>query len=307
MKKVLLIGSVTTDVTLCMDHLPNVEEDVNVQNMTMRPGGCVCNIASVFRVKQVPYTLCYSLGTGMYAKYLEEELGKRNINSGYRLQEENGACFCLVDKDGNRTFLAVHGAEYHFPEEMFASLHSDDYAFAYAGGIDVEEETGENIITCLERMHEHGVRICFAPGPRIGHIAMHKLERLLALQPVLHMNLREGMTLVQRLPKSASDEREVLQALHEMTQQIVVITNGENPLMYCDTVGKVYSLPVEKVKQVDGTGAGDCHVGALLCGLMQGNTLQESLHEANHIASLIVGKQGGELCLEDMQEMQNRV
>ena len=300
MKKALLIGSVTTDVTLRMNHLPEVEEDVNVHDMTMRPGGCVFNIASVFRVMHVPYELCYPLGTGMYARYLAEELAKRNIEPGYRLQEENGACFCLVDDDGNRTFLAVHGAEYYFSKELFTSLDPSQYGIAYAGGIDIEEETGENIITCLEHMHEHGVKVCFAPGPRIGHIAMHKLERLLALSPVLHMNFREGMTLVQRLSKTAKDGMEVVQVLHELTQQIVVITDGANPLVYCDAYGTVCSLPVEKVKQVDGTGAGDCHVGALLCGLAQKKDLHEIIRDANHISSLIVGKQGGELCLEDM-------
>ena len=300
MKKALLIGSVTTDVTLRMDHLPEVEEDVNVHDMTMRPGGCVFNIASVFRVMHVPYELCYPLGTGMYARYLAEELAKRNIEPGYHLQEENGACFCLVDDNGNRTFLAVHGAEYYFPMEMFTSLDPSQYGIAYAGGIDVEEETGENIITCLERMHEHGVTICFAPGPRIEHIAMDRIKRILQLQPILHMNAREGMTLVQRLSGHVSNSDEVVKVLHGFTQQVVVLTDGGNSLVYCDAEGHLFHQPTEQVRQIDGTGAGDCHVGALLCGLMQGNTLQESLHEANHIASLIVGKQGGELCLEDM-------
>lgn len=300
MKKALLIGSVTTDVTLRMDHLPEVEEDVNVHDMTMRPGGCVFNIASVFRVMHVPYELCYTLGTGMYARYLAEELAKRNIEPGYRLQEENGACFCLVDDYGNRTFLAVHGAEYYFPIEMFTVLDPSQYGIAYAGGIDVEEETGENIITCLERMHEHGVTIFFAPGPRVGHIAMDRIERILQLQPILHMNAREGMTLVQRLSGHVSNSDEVVKVLHGFTQQVVVLTDGGNPLVYCDAEGHLFHQPTEQVRQIDGTGAGDCHAGMVLCGLMLEKDLHEVMREANHIAGIIAGKTGGELCLEDM-------
>lgn len=301
MKKVLLIGSITTDVTLHIDHLPAPEDDVNVMKQTMRPGGCIFNIASVLRVKDVPFQLCYPYGTGIYAGFLAGELSDRHMPYGFLVDEKNGACYCLVDKSGNRTFLAVHGGEYHFKEEMFSRLDPSDFAIAYAGGIDVEEESGENIVACLERMHECGVSVVFAPGPRIGHIAMDKIERLLALQPVLHMNLREGMTLVQRLSKTASHAEEVVQALYAITKQIVVITDGANPLTYCDADGTVYSLPAEQVEQVDGTGAGDCHLGALLAGLLTGNDLHDTMREANHIGSVIVGKTGGELCFEDMR------
>lgn len=300
MKKALLIGSLSTDVTLMIDHLPKVEEDVNVHGQNMRPGGCIFNIASVFRVKHVPFELSYVLGTGIYAKFLEEELEKRNMKTGYRSDEENGVCYCLVDRDGNRTFLAVHGAEYHFKEEMFTSLDPSQYGVAYAGGIDIEEETGIHIITCLEHMYACGVPVVFAPGPRIACIEKDKMERLLALHPILHMNLREGGALVKRVGGGCTAADDVVHALHAMTREIVVITDGGQPLTYCDKAGKIYHLSVEKAKQVDGTGAGDCHVGTLLCGLLEKKDLHEILKEANCMSAAVIGKMGGELCPEDI-------
>ncbi len=307
MKKALLIGSITTDVTLMVDHLPHVEEDVNVHGETMRPGGCIFNIASVFRVKQLPYELCYALGKGIFAKFLVEELSKRQMPAGYQSDEENGACYCLVDKEGNRTFLAVHGAEYHFKEEMFSSLDPAQYAVVYAGGIDIEEESGENILVCLEHMYACGVTVVFAPGPRIGYLSKERIKRLLALRPVLHMNYREGMTLAKCMGFRCSTKEEVVRSLNAMTNGVVVLTDGASPLTYCDGNGEVYQLLTEPVQQVDGTGAGDCHCGTLLCGLVENKDLHETMQEANYIASLVVGKQGGELCLTDIHSSNVKV
>ena len=40
MKKVLLIGSATTDVTMEIDHLPGIEDDINPKSQILSLGGC---------------------------------------------------------------------------------------------------------------------------------------------------------------------------------------------------------------------------------------------------------------------------
>ena len=114
MKKILLFGSATADITLQIDHLPSSEEDLNPTHQKITLGGCACNVAMMMKLSDVPFTLAVPVGKGLYGDFVSRQLQERNIPIWKESEEENGSCTCLVTPDGNRTFLAVHGGEYHY-------------------------------------------------------------------------------------------------------------------------------------------------------------------------------------------------
>ena len=46
----------------------------------------------------------------------------------------------MVDKQGERTFLCEHGAEYVFHKEWFTQLDMSLYQAIYICGLDIEED-----------------------------------------------------------------------------------------------------------------------------------------------------------------------
>jgi sugar/nucleoside kinase (ribokinase family) len=66
--------------------------------------------------------------------------------------------------------------------------------------------------------------------------------------------------------------------------------------------------PLYKVKQVDPTGAGDCFDAALLCGLLEGKTLEEAGKMASAAGALNVMKLGpmeGEITRQNIEALIN--
>lgn len=276
----LLIGSATVDVTMEIDHLPGIEDDINPECQILSLGGCACNVAWVLNHFNVPFTLASPVGEGLYGDFVRNELKKRNIGIWKESDETNGSCICLITKDGNRTFLAYHGAEYHFKKEWFDSLDVSEYELAYVSGIDIEEEVNECIIEFLE---ESKLPFVFACGPRIKYLEEERLNRLLKLNPILHLNKKEAMCL--------TDEDDLLDGLYKFNHNIVIITDGANGTYAYDGREKIF-VPALNVKQIDGTGAGDSHIGTVIACMMQGISLEESLKKANEVASKVIGVKG---------------
>lgn len=295
MKQALLIGSVTVDVLLPTGHLPAAEEDLNLPYQIIRPGGCAFNAASVLRLLRLPFTLAFPLGTGLFAAFLEKELDKRGIAPFFRRMDENGACYCLIDGNGNRSFLAVHGAEYHFEDKMFDGLNPADFSLAYASGIDLEEDAGEAVVRYLESLSDEGVRIFFAPGPRAAYIPDSRLRRVLALHPVLHLNRTEACQLSSSPERKCSDPGEAARTLAGMSGACVIVTGGASDVICCTEDGKVYSVPPAPAEQKDGTGAGDCHAGMIMAAMICGTDPLEAVPLANLAGAAAVRQAGGEL------------
>lgn len=80
----------------------------------------------------------------------------------------------------------IHGAEYRFQKEWFDALDASEIDSVYICGLEIEEETGTNILSYLEEHPEFTV--FFAPGPRITLLDPKRLERVFALHPILHLN-----------------------------------------------------------------------------------------------------------------------
>mgnify|MGYP000594575035 CR=1 FL=1 len=59
---------------------------------------------------------------------------------------DNGYCLCMVEADGERTFLTVPGIECHFQEEWFSSLAVDSYDSVYVSGYELEGDGGDAIL-----------------------------------------------------------------------------------------------------------------------------------------------------------------
>lgn len=297
-KPIVFIGSTVVDVLMNIPHLPNSSEDINVQSQSLSLGGCAFNASWMCHLLGVDYLLFSPIGTGVYADYIRKEMHNLHLApSILQSEEENGCCYCLIEENGERSFLSYHGAEYKFKKEWFALLDQQDVDTVYVCGLELEEESGIYILEYLER-NPH-VTIYFACGPRIQHIPKTNMKRIMKCHPILHLNEEEALQYT-----SCSTLLEALQELYKQNQSLIIVTLGRNGCAYFD--GHTYThIPIDEVYAIDTTGAGDCHIGSYIAYRTMHTTIEEALTKSNHIAKAIVSKKGAILSTTEFEHLKS--
>lgn len=287
MKPALIIGSTCADVTIYMDHIPHTQEDVHPISQTMSLGGCAYNVASTMRLHGANHTLISPVGGGIYGDFVAKSLKKLEIPVAVRIPEqENGCCYCLVEKDGERSFLSLHGIEYSFQKIWMEHYQADHYDFVYICGLEIEEPTGLFLVEYLEK--HPTLQIFFSPGPRGHLIDPKKMKRLFALSPILHLSRPEAFML-----SGTQDYKEAAKVLHSYTNNTIIITLGKEGTYCLEANGDAYLIPaVEVVNTVDAVGAGDAHVGSILSYLIKDHPLKCAIAHANKVAAATLSVQG---------------
>lgn len=293
MKRLLIIGSTCVDVILRLDHLPTTGEDMHpVQRFAM--GGCAFNVAQVPKAYDVDLRFVTPIGDhGVFSDFVRAHLD----NAGFRgpitvPDSENGCCYCLVERSGERTFLSVHGVEYSFHAEYMDAFAGERFDYTYICGLEVEEKTGGELVAWLEAHPDIAGTVVYAPGPRGIEVDADRTERILAMHPILHLNEQEA----QALAGMCDSEDTVLaaaQALHAKTGNMVIVTCGVDGVLWISADGSVHSAPSVPSTVVDTIGAGDSHCGAVLTGLTLGWSEDDTMRFANQIASEVVAQEGG--------------
>jgi sugar/nucleoside kinase (ribokinase family) len=289
MKKILVIGSTVVDVLLKLPHLPRSGEDINITSSSLHIGGCAWNTARMLNLFGIPHILCSPVGTGIYGDFVRRRFAAEGIRPFVNVETENGCCYCLIEANGERTFVSHHGAEYLFSKEWIADMDFSDVDSVFICGIEVEDPDGEEIIDFV--CEHNDLTLYFAPGPRIMHIAPDRIKRILARHPVLHLNETEACayTGVRHIEKAAD-------ILAKKTDGSVIITLGEQGCYYREAGAAqgYYAAPLP-ARVVDTVGAGDAHYGALIACLKKGQTLKKAAETANRAGSAVVSIAGAEL------------
>ena len=292
---ILVIGSSCVDVILQLDHLPVTEEDMHPKSQSFRVGGCAYNAANVLGKAGADVTLVTPVGLkGIFGPYVLKAVQEQPWVCPVLLEDaENGCCYCLVEKSGERTFLSVHGVEYTFSSGWMEEILKRKFDFVYISGLEVEERNGEELADFL-----CGLRDCtvfYAPGPRVTRIEKARQDRILNLHPVLHLNRAEACAL-----SGETDAEAAARALHARTGNAVIVTLGSDGAIGVDREGHACSAEAVPAQVADTIGAGDAHAGMVLYGLARGEELGTILQRANRVSALAVSVEGASIDREDL-------
>ena len=287
--KTLVIGAAIIDIIMKIKRLPKSGEDILCSETVSTVGGCAYNVAGTLRGFGVDHDLFVPVGRGMYGDMIAGDLEKLGYQILIREEEsDNGYCLCLVEEDGERTFITVKGAEGRFRPSWFEQLSQDAYDSIYVAGYQVCGASGRVISDWMagakDRMKEK--RVFFAPGPVITDIDQAVMERILSVGPILHLNEKEAFDYAKQ--PSVED---CLRYLYGLNHNLVVVTMGASGTMSYD--GSVMrQVPAYKTQVKDTIGAGDSHVAAMIAGYSKGLDTEQCVRLANRVASAIVSIQG---------------
>ncbi len=245
-------------------------------------GGCAWNVSTVFRQLQLPYTLFSPIGKGFYGDFVKAQFQKNHVPVFIETSQKNGCCYCVVDKQGERTFLCEHGAEYVFHKEWFTQLDMSLYQAIYICGLDIEEDHKQVIYQFLKQYPHH--TLYFAPGPRLFKISQQAMHNILSLHPILHLNKQEILTYTHQ-----NDLENACKILYTKTQQPIIVTLGQEGCYFYNQTQNFY-IPTQKVPVFNTNGAGDTHLGAIMAYRIQGDNWKQSLQKANDMAAMKISK-----------------
>jgi sugar/nucleoside kinase (ribokinase family) len=204
-----------------------------------------------------------------------------------------------VEPDGERTFICYHGAEYRFQPGWFDQLDASQIDTVYLCGLEVEEPTGINMIEYLERHPEY--TIFFAPSARICSIPKEKMNRLLALHPILHLNLDEASRFT-----GADTLHEAGSRLTDQTGNLAIITLGSKGcyLSYPDgNYELIPAVPLPDEHGGDAIGAGDSHIGSIIALRKLGFSFEKAVRLANRVSAEVVCTDGALLSDEQFERL----
>ena len=295
MEKTLVIGSCTVDIVIPTPRLPSTTDSINSGVHHYALGGCAYNVSQMQRLLSVPYLHGVTIGSGIYGDFVKKELKEKGIPVFRTSKEPHGACICLVEESGERSFIAYHGIEYKFDREWFKTIDLKQFSSVYLCGLELEEDTGEEIVLFLEE--NNFKNIYFAPGPRLLTIKKSFVDRIFALKPIIHLNDQEIVSYTKD-----SDLKRAMKTLQAMTGNDVIVTMGKDGAMIAHGDETIYEESRES-EVVDSIGAGDCHLGTYIAFRNMGKERREALKKANLFASEVVRHEGPTLTRDDVEKL----
>ncbi len=287
-RELLMIGSTCVDCVIPVGHLPKTGDDLQPPYQTFAIGGTGWNACRAAILVGTKPTFLSPVGVGMYAEQVEAAFADYGVEVMARSERENGCCYCLVEDDGERTFMCIRGGEYEFRKEWLDALPGD-YSLCYTCGMEIQDTpAGENIMDWLEAHPE--TEVFYAPGPRGILMTKERQMRMLNMKPIVHLNEHEILAITGEETQEAG-----ALALHAITGNIVIVTLGGKGCLCVDRDGKVLYAEGRKVKVADTIGAGDSHAGTMLGCLYKGMELTEAMKLANAVASEVVSREGAQI------------
>lgn len=264
---VLIIGSCVVDAIIDLPHMPASGQDVYGSLPIYRVGGCAYNMACAMQQAGLQPDLLVNVGQGSNARLIEAALNRHQFQGWVRdLSGDNGTCFCFVEPGGQRTIVSCQGVDKKVDPAWF--VHLGHYDWILFDGFQLTGPDAEHLVAYLESCQS---QLFFCPGPVVHLIKQDHWQRLLALNPLIHLN---------------EDEYAFTGSLDR-----VVITQGAKGCTYIDH-GRKIQVAAYPVSAIDTIGAGDTHAASLLARRIQGDDWPEALRLANLASSQIVQIRG---------------
>ena len=296
-KKILVIGSSNTDMTVVSDRLPQRGETVLGGVFHMGPGGKGANQAVCASRLGADVTFVCKVGNDLFgdnalAGYRSEGM---DVSHVLRSDKPTGSALILVDGQGENVISVAPGANADFTVQDMDALspviREADYLLLQL------EIPVPSVVRAVEIAWEAGVFVILNPAP-----ACELPEEIFRHVSLLIPNRTE----LSLLSGVATDTEEHIRAAVEKLRAAgvgnVIVTLGSVGALVCRE-GSYTTVPALRVQAVDTTAAGDTFCGAVCVGLSEGLSLEEAAAFATKASALTVQKVGAQNSLPYRNEI----
>ncbi|WP_312060497.1 ribokinase [Anaerotignum sp.] len=277
--KILNFGSLNMDYVYEVDHFVEPGETMSSNGLFVNCGGKGLNqsIAAAKAGNEV-----YHAGfVGKGGEALAEKLAENHVDISLlkETSENCGHAIIQVDENGQNCILLYGGTN---------QLYTKDYInetldkFGNEGLVLLQNET--NLVDyMIEESHKRGLKIAFNGAPMNEKVLEYPLELL----DWLIVNEVEGRQIA-----GCEKDEEILPILKEKYPKgNILLTLGSRGAI-CYSQGETYKIGCHQVEVVDTTAAGDTFSGYFLYGILNGESISDSLLLATTASALAIGKKG---------------
>ena len=288
MKKIMVIGSISTDFNVQTDRKPKVGETVKGKSFSTSFGGKGANQAVAAARLGANVHMIGTVGSDEFGHLLIDNLEANGISTTLVEQvnnvESGSAHIILADNDNS--IIYIPGANNEFKEERLDKLKDEMKTAEY---VIIQNEIPMPIISGLiEICDELSVKIIYNPAPA-EEMDLDLIDKVTYFTP----NENEFSLLFPELTLEEGLKTYPNKLIITLGDEGVAYSNGE----------EIIQIPSYKVKVKDTTGAGDTFNGALAYALSVDADLKTSIQFANLVAAISIQKDGAQGGMPTLEEV----
>lgn len=302
MSKVICVGELLIDF-VCTDKDCDLSNSVN---FIKKAGGAPANVSVAIKKMGGEPCILGCVGNDPFGLFLEDTLMKNNVNTDYLRKTDEyftTLAFVSLKSDGERDFKFCRGADQYYAfDEIDQSILEEAPVFHFGSATAF---LGGDLEKTYERLLEYGIThdkiISFDPNYREAFFAgsqeafVQKSFHFIKHSHVLKVSDEEAYILTGENEAEAAARK-----LQQMGARYVLVTLGNKGTLFCHQGGMEY-VPVEPVKMIDATGAGDAFIGAVLAKIavsyghaseMKVSEMIDFIQLGNRVGALTVQRYG---------------
>ncbi|HST26973.1 MAG TPA: ribokinase [Rudaea sp.] len=298
MAQVIVVGSYVQDHAWLVERFPRPGETRRAHGFNTGPGGKGFNQAVACHRQGVPTAYIGAIGADHLGAIAQEFARAEGLPCRWQIRQDasTAASSIVVNAQGENQIAVSFAANEHLDPDF---VRAQDALFAAAKIVLVQAENNlDAIAAALDVAECHQLLRVFNPAPAVPEIDAALLRRANVITP----NETEFALLYERIAGTALDAATLAARttaeLHELARTLgvatVVVTLGAHGCFVshgADRRGDEqahYRLPVEAVRTIDTTGAGDAFSGALVAALARFGEapFHRAIEHANRAAAL---------------------
>lgn len=301
--KICVVGACNLDLISYVPRLPSIGETLHGTRFHMGFGGKGANQAVMAAKLGGDVTIVAKLGQDVFGRNTLknfESLGVDTRHVHFTDRAFSGVAPIAVDPEGHNAIIIITGANDLLSEEEIEAARP---AIAAAQILVCQLEIPLDITLAAMRIsYQEGVQTIFNPAPARPNLP----DELYQLSDIFCPNESETELLTDMPVKTVEEAEVAAHILIERGARTVILTLGERGSLLVTESNTVH-VPVESVKVLDTTGAGDAFVGSLAYFLATGKTLTEAIKRANCIAAISVQSSGTQTSFPEAKNLQPEV
>ncbi len=297
--KICVVGACNLDLISYVPRLPSMGETLHGNRFHMGFGGKGANQAVMAAKLGGEVTMVTKLGQDVFGENTLKNFKSWGVNTQhvhFTDQAFSGVAPIAVDTAGHNSIIIVTGANDLLTG---AEVEAARPAIAASSVLVCQLEIPLDIsLAALRIARQEGVKTIFNPAPALSEIP----QEFYHLSDIFCPNETETELLTGRSVESQEEAAKAAKVLIERGAASVILTLGERGSLLV-TGETTEHVPVEPVKALDTTGAGDAFVGSLAFFLAAGKSLSDSIKRANGIAAVSVQSSGTQTSFPETRDL----
>ncbi len=285
MKKILVIGSANTDLTIHTNRMPALGETIEGYDFSLNSGGKGANQAVAVAKLGGDVRFLGAVGNDSNGDMLLNDLTDAGVNFvGFKVSDIPTGTASITVVNGDNFIILNAGANNCITPQVieeYSSFISDADILVMQLEIPVE-----SVVRAAEIAKASETLTVLNPAP-FKALPADAYKNIDILVP----NEHEAFLLTGIKIETDDDCKKAISVINSMGVKTAIITLGGKGCVY-NMGNDVYFREAEKSVVVDTTSAGDTFIGAVCCGIAEGMKLKECIDFATKAAAITVSRKG---------------